>query len=164
MIEIQMSLPFDIQTGALDEALRSAYPAQLVGVSSYGRDLKDNMRPLSIWCEDATTLEEQTEIQRIAMQHDPVFLSLDTMEILANGKAKANLTVQAPRPNAAPVVIETAWKRDGTILWESADDWAIPLVKGAGVDHMLSTSKGIVMLRVKNGVNRSTEVLRVRCL
>jgi hypothetical protein len=165
MIEIQFTYPYPVQGGALDNALREAYPGKILGVSTYGQDMIGQWRAVSIWVEDDTTLEQQTEIQRIAADHDPIFITVEKPEMKADGKSENLVTVQAPRhsgPHA--VVLEMAWLRKGSPVWENAEEWLIQLDEGTGQDHIIAYDPGTICLRVKNGANRSTEVRKVLCL
>jgi hypothetical protein len=158
MQRIQVNLTYAVHPGALTEALKAALPGKIIGVSTGGAN-----RPVEVYLTLAATVDDEPTVTTTVMAHDPVFVTLSKDIVLANGVDMAIAGVLAPKPGAAPVTLQMAWKKDDATLFVDATDWPIPLDDGAGFDHMTANDRGVVALRVKDGANRNNEILRITC-
>src|SRR4051794_36039761 len=111
---------YNIQTGALDTALKTALPGKVIGVSTYGPS-----RPISIWMDDSALPADDTAALNIAAAHDPVFLAVYKGTIAADGIDAATITISAPKASAAGVTL---------------------LVNGSAVPVTLSSGSGSVQI------------------
>lgn len=127
---------------ALDLALRTALPAILIGVSSYGPD-----RPVAIWLNEAATAGDIATAQAIASAHDPVFMTVDKISIAADGIDSATITVRAA---GAPV----------TLL---VDSTPVPVTLNGRIGTLAITSLDPALIRVavQAAANRTTDQLVV---
>ena len=144
MRELNLTLAA-VHIGALDVALRAALPGQIVGLSTYGTD-----RPLSIWLADSASQADQTAAAANATAHDPVFLSADKTDIAADGLDTATITVQAPKPGAAPVSLLIG----GVAV-------PVSLTNGVGTVTIRSSDPAIVAISVQNPQNRTADQIVV---
>jgi len=86
-----------IDTGALDLALRAALAEKILGVSTYGVD-----RPISIWLDESADDADAAAVEGVAAAHDPVFLAADKTSIAAGEADMATISVSALKSGAAP--------------------------------------------------------------
>ena len=138
----------DVHPGALDVALKTALPGKVFGLSTYGQP-----RPLSVWLDDSATPADETTAANTAAAHDPVFLSVDRQSIAANGVDAAIVTVNAPRPDVAPVVLLVA----GAAV-------AVTLIGGVGTLSITSADPATIIVSVQNAANRSLDQLTIQAV
>lgn len=156
---MQFTLTYPVHTSALTDALKAALPGKVIGVNAGGVN-----RPVEVLLALTATDDDEPAITATVMAHDPVFIVPAKDQVLANGVDMVIVGINAPKPGAAPVTLQMAWKPGVQPAWNVAQDWAIPLTDGAGFDHMTANDRGTVAMRVKNGTNRSNEVLKIACL
>ncbi len=145
MREFNSPLAF-VHTAALDQALKTALPGKVIGVSTYGAE-----RPIAVWMQDDTTPADDTAVQAILDAHDPVFLGMDKTLIRADGQDAVLLTIYAPRAGAADVTPVVA-----------GQDVPLTLVNGLASDTLTALDPGAIIVTVKNGANRSTDSLMIQ--
>ncbi len=145
MREVNIPAAGEINEYALDTALRAALATRLIGLSTYGPG-----RDFTVWLADEATADDDATTTALSAAHDPVFLTLDKAAIRADGADRAVVTVRAPRPDAAPV-----------ILLVNGQATPIPLVDGRGSLEIASLDPARIVVALKGGINRCVDQLEV---
>jgi hypothetical protein len=148
MRELTIEGAGEINEFALDMALRAALATKLIGLSTYGPK-----RAFSVWLADEANSADDATATALTGAHDPVFLSLDKATIQADGADVATVTVRAPRPGAAPV-----------ILLVNGQEAPISLLDGRGTLEIVSLDPTLITVTLKDGVNRCVDKLEVQAL
>lgn len=138
---------------ALSSALKTALPDAIDAVSAYGADRAMDLYLLGV--PAVLTAPQETTTQDIFDDHDPVFLTIDKTEIEADGTDQATITVTAPKPGAAAIVL-VCTKPDGTTVTES-----VSLVSGVGTTTFKTKVEGIYTITLQNPSNRTTDSLTI---
>lgn len=159
MQRVSLMLSYPIHPGGLTAALQTVLADKVIGVLA-----SNPSRPVEIFLTLAADLDDETDAITIAMAHDPVFIALDKTVIVADNSDAVTVTITCPRPSPAAVTLEVAYRaRNDTLTWQDLTDWPIPLTSGVGSDTLTAQDRGEVALRVKNGGNRSNDVVRLTC-
>lgn len=101
-------------------------------------------------------VNQQTLWDNLIAAQDPVYIYSDKTLMLADNIERCTITVTAPKPGAAPVVLQVSV--NGGILV----DFPIPLTGGIGSDYFTAKDPGTITVTVKNGSNRSADVLTIK--
>jgi hypothetical protein len=139
-------LETSVQAGALHWALHAVVADRLIGIVNDGEQMN------AVFTED-TTLDELQAAREVIETHDPVLLATTTAVIAADGEQVVRIDVQAPKKDAAPVIL-------------LLNDLEIPvdLDGGSGTVEFASADPQLIQVRVKDGANRSNHVLTVRAV
>lgn len=134
--------------GALDSAIRTSLASKYHGLSTY-----DPGRPISLWMDDTAQPADDTTALSITAVHDPVFLSVDKINIAANNVDTATITVNAPKPGAAAVSLLV----NGNVV-------PVTLTNGTGTILITSQDVQQITITVQNPSNRSTDQIIIQAV
>lgn len=147
MIEVSVDI-YPSEAGGLTAALKDILPGKVIGVSTYG-----SIRPVSVWLEDSATEADQEQARLAALDHDPVFLSIDKTVIAANDTDTATITVEAPREGAAPVNLLV----NGVVC-------PVTLTGGVGSLEITASDPGLITVSLQYPLNRSATQFTIQAV
>lgn len=148
MINQSIVLPYRIHLFALDLALRSALPGKFSGASTY------MVAPPDVFLTNTFTEADQPTLDATVAAHDPVFITLSKTAIRADGLDSVTVTVTAPKPGAAAVILLVTSSAGVT-------EWPFTLVNGAASDTLTALDPDLLTLSLKTPANRSTDSLTI---
>lgn len=146
MQELTLNLPFPPNPGGLDAALRAAFGARVLGLSTYGPK-----RPISIWFDDDVTEKELARAEVIAQEHDPVFLTVDTPNLEADGETLATVTVYVPHNPSGTI----------TLLVNGVEK-SVQISNNEGVYQFVAADPQDIEISLKESANRTGDIIKVR--
>jgi len=147
MIEVSVDV-YPVETGGLTAALKDILPGKVIGVSTYG-----SIRPVSVWLEDSATEADQEQARLAALDHDPVFLSIDKTVIAANDTDTATITVKAPKHLAAPVVLVV-----------NGVGCPVDIINGVGSLEITAGDPGLITISLQYPLNRSATQFTIQAV
>lgn len=145
MNEITTTAP--VHTGGLHAAVEAELGELLIGISEGGGI------PTRIHLTTLLSPEQDAAQEAIIDAHDPVFISTDRENIIANNSDIATITVRTLKQGAAAV----------TLL---VDETAVPvtMVDGVGTVTIKSADPTVITVSVQNPENRTTDVLTIEAV
>lgn len=134
--------------GGLNAALVAALGSKCHGMSTYGPG-----RDISIWLDDTAVQADKDSAAALAAAHDPCFITVDKTSIIGDGIDVATVTVRAPKPNAAAVVL-------------LVNNTPIPVNMnlGTGTIQIASSDPAVVTVTLQNPQNRTTDSLTIEAV
>lgn len=143
---------------ALSQALTAVLPAVMAGGGIQAHTDPANAvigGMIDVNIADNATASDKANITGIINAHDPVFLTVDKTRLKADDTERCTINVTAPKPGAAAVVLSISCNGSAPV------DFPVSLAGGVGSDYFTCKDPASITIRVKNGANRSVDILTV---
>lgn len=147
MIVVKSTVNTFINLPVLQAAAQAAFGAAYLdcNVTDFGASV-------SVYLSQAVS-GAQTTWDNLVSAQDPVTIQIDKSKCTADGTDFATVSVQAPKPTAAPVTLQVLTPNGVPITQ------AITLAAGLGSVQIKTLLYGVHTVSVQNGANRNTDVL-----
>lgn len=142
-----------VNTFANLKALQAAAAVQF-GVSYNDCNQTRNGAAWTVYLTD-NVANQQALWDALVNQQDPVYVTCDKSRIKADDTERCTITVTAPKPGAAAVVLSISCNGSAPL------DFPVSLAGGVGSDFFTCKDPASITIRVKNGANRSVDTLTV---
>lgn len=149
MHEVTQSIAF-LDTPSLDAAIRASLGVKSLGVSGSSFADSSTAAPVRLLMDDTASPADDAAAQALAVAHDPVFITVDKTKVVDDGIDVATISVRAPKPGAAAVV-----------LLVNGTDCPVTLTTGAASVTLKSSTPAVLTISVKNPANRCATVLTI---
>lgn len=153
---LNTAFTFTPNLDALNAAVVGALPTKVDSFQTYGDE-----RPftfLLVGIPVTFSPADEVTVQGILNAHDPVFLTVDKVQVQANDVDTFTVTVNAPRPGAAPVSLTVSVNGGVAVVVP------VTLTNGVGTSSFTAKDPGTITIAVQNPGNRYAGNLTVKAV